>query len=227
MTIQNRSVTRDDTGQRLSHGVTWRRSGDVWSTFWQQAETAVQPSTETTHQVTLRYTTLSAADRLKLGERVLQIINILNTDERNIELVVMCRRLRERTDNYGHSRDRPGVGQAGAKLQRMAQEGGTIRLRKCIGGRDCPQVSEGFGQDSETRSRSGRRANHGLPSVWMSKARMTTTSPVLGVWNEYEMVAWGLRPGPTLRPVFDTMQESASKAAQAGRLAEVERANNK
>ncbi|MEZ5945215.1 MAG: HK97 gp10 family phage protein [Planctomycetaceae bacterium] len=32
---------------------------------------------------------------------------------------------------------------------------------------------------------------------------------------------------PTFRPVFDTMRESASKAAQAEILAEVERANNK
>ncbi|MEZ5945214.1 MAG: phage head closure protein [Planctomycetaceae bacterium] len=92
LTIQNRSVTRDDTGQELE---SWSDVATVWGRVeplsGSERKHGAAIEAETTHRVTLRYTTLSAADRLKLGERVLQIINILNTDERNIELVVMCK----------------------------------------------------------------------------------------------------------------------------------------
>lgn len=92
LTIQNRSTTRDDTGQELE---TWSDVATVWGRVeplsGSEQKHGAGIEAETTHRVTLRYTTLYAADRLKFGVRVLQIINILNTDERSIELIVMCK----------------------------------------------------------------------------------------------------------------------------------------
>lgn len=56
-----------------------------------QAETV---NSEVTHKVNLRYREGIKADmRIKFGERVFEIISVINFEERNIELQLLCKEI--------------------------------------------------------------------------------------------------------------------------------------
>lgn len=92
LTIQSRSVTRDETGQELE---SWSDVATVWGSIEPlSGREAVQEQaihSETTHKVVLRHRDISMEDRLVFGSRRFHVLSVLNTGERNIETVLLCR----------------------------------------------------------------------------------------------------------------------------------------
>lgn len=92
VTIQERTVEKDDVGQAIE---TW----DTFDTVWASVEplrgreyfAAAQANAQVTHKVTIRYLDgVLPTMRVLFGSRVLTIDAILNTEERNREMVLMC-----------------------------------------------------------------------------------------------------------------------------------------
>lgn len=95
VTIQRQQTTRDTAGGEVT---TWLPIATVYAAVeplsGREWTTSHAMGGETSHRVRLRYFAgLEHTDRLLFGSRVLLIEAILNTDERNAELVVMCREL--------------------------------------------------------------------------------------------------------------------------------------
>ena len=101
VTIEYRTVATDGTGYG-SQSSTWATLDTVWASIesvtgsesWQDK----QQSPAVTHKVTIRYRSgIDPKMRVKFGSRYLNIAGIANTDERNVELVMMCREDVQRT----------------------------------------------------------------------------------------------------------------------------------
>lgn len=92
ITIQKSTPTKDNSGGRV----------DNWSTFTtafaflkplqgREYFAAQQVQAETTHRVSLWYIPGVASDmRVLFNNRILDIKSVINVDERNIELHLMC-----------------------------------------------------------------------------------------------------------------------------------------
>lgn len=93
LTIQTRSTTADSVGQPVE---SWTDGQTVWASVnplqGRELEYAQAVNSETSHKVTIRYLSgLTTGNRLKFGTRVFEILSIINMDERNIQLVLMCK----------------------------------------------------------------------------------------------------------------------------------------
>lgn len=91
-------VREEMTGQDASGAP--QRSDKVHARVWAELKQlsgtelvqAQQKKPNSTHRVTTRYVANVTADlRILHGERTLHIENVDNVDERNIELVILCR----------------------------------------------------------------------------------------------------------------------------------------
>ena len=77
-----------------------KRSWSTYATVWAEVRpaqggerfTAQRVTAETTHTVRIRWRSgVTTADRVKFGARVFEIESILNPDERDRELVLLCK----------------------------------------------------------------------------------------------------------------------------------------
>lgn len=93
ITIQQRSVTRDDFG---AESATWSTFSSVWAKVsplsGREMEHAQAIHSDTTHQVTIRYLAgVTPEMRIQHDSRTLEILSVRNIDERNIQLGLLCR----------------------------------------------------------------------------------------------------------------------------------------
>ena len=99
VTIEYRTLTADAYGGQTA---TWATLDTVWADLesltgiesWQDK----QQTPIITHKVTIRYRAdIDPKMRIKYGSRYLNIANIVNKEERNIELALLCREDVQRT----------------------------------------------------------------------------------------------------------------------------------
>lgn len=93
ITIQQRSVTRDDFG---AESESWTTFSQLWAKVsplsGQELEQAQAMHSETTHQVTIRYLVgITTEMRVQHAGRTLNILAVTNPDERNIQLELLCK----------------------------------------------------------------------------------------------------------------------------------------
>ena len=91
--IQSRTDSVSD--ETMAPTQTWTTVATVWASVeplsGQEGIQANQLNAELSHRVTIRYYSgLTAAYRILWGTRVLRIVSVLNTDERNREMVLSC-----------------------------------------------------------------------------------------------------------------------------------------
>lgn len=91
--LQSPSLAQNAYGEPIE---SWTTYAAVWAAIrpLSAVETpqAPQATPIATHQVTLRYTTgVTSGHRIKFGTRYLNVESVLNTDERNRELLLQCR----------------------------------------------------------------------------------------------------------------------------------------
>jgi len=93
--IYKNTPTRDDYGTSapgwgpIVESYRWAR---VTPLAGREAERAKQVNSETTHEVEIRYSDdITTEMRVKYNDRYLEIIGIVNKDERNISLVLSCK----------------------------------------------------------------------------------------------------------------------------------------
>ena len=75
---------------------TWKRVATVWADVrplsGREYFSAQQVQSEVTTQIWLRYLDgIMPTMRVKLGKRALEIVSVLNTQERNVSLQLMCK----------------------------------------------------------------------------------------------------------------------------------------
>lgn len=92
VTIQTYTETTSAVGQRKK---VYSDTGYAWAAIVPLSATETtngpQVTASATHQLTLRYRSLRPSDRIRYGQRIFEIVSILNKEERNIELVVLAR----------------------------------------------------------------------------------------------------------------------------------------
>jgi SPP1 family predicted phage head-tail adaptor len=92
-TILRGEQTQSNTGDI---SLTWVSEGRCWGAIKPlsggESISAEQRIADTTHGITVRYSTKFAADRrLRLGSRVFEIMSVVNVDERNREISLSCK----------------------------------------------------------------------------------------------------------------------------------------
>lgn len=95
VTIERPQITRDTAGGEVT---TWLPIATVYAGVetlsGREWVTANAAGGELSHRVRMRYFAgLESTDRLTYAGRTFHIEAVLNTDERNVELVVMCREI--------------------------------------------------------------------------------------------------------------------------------------
>jgi len=102
--LRNKIMIEKKTKDRSPHGaeiVTWTTDVSVWASVkpirGNEYYNAVQTKANVTHNIEMRYTTLAASTkispgycRIKWGDRIFNIENIINVEERGIKLLLMC-----------------------------------------------------------------------------------------------------------------------------------------
>jgi SPP1 family predicted phage head-tail adaptor len=93
VSIQAPSETLDDFGEA---DLSWATDSTVWASIepisGNERFSSDQVTAELTHRVFIRYLTgLTPRKRLLFGSRVFQIQSILNKDEKNEQLELLCR----------------------------------------------------------------------------------------------------------------------------------------
>jgi len=91
--IQALTVTEDAIGNQVEE---WTKVADVWAAVeplqGDEKLAAAYIQAETTHKVTIRYLAgITPANRLLFDGRTLEIESVRNLEERNRELVLMCK----------------------------------------------------------------------------------------------------------------------------------------
>ncbi len=91
--IQALTVTEDAIGNQVEE---WTKVADVWAAVeplqGDEKLAAAYIQADTTHRVTIRYLAgITPADRLLFDGRILEIESVRNLEERNRELVLMCK----------------------------------------------------------------------------------------------------------------------------------------
>lgn len=91
--IQRRTLAQDDYGGPVESWLTLRtRFAAVESVAGSEPRRAEQPQAQITHRVTLRRDTdVTPADRIRWGERVLNITSILQENRWKDHTVIECR----------------------------------------------------------------------------------------------------------------------------------------
>ena len=92
LTLQQRSKSQDSYGQPL---LTWSDVATVWGEIvplsGSESVSADSLQASTSHQITIRYRSgVNTALRIKYGVRLFDIQNVLNQDERNKTLTLLC-----------------------------------------------------------------------------------------------------------------------------------------
>ena len=92
LTLQQRSKSQDSYGQPL---LTWSDVATVWGEIvplsGSESVSADSLQASTSHQITIRYRSgVNTALRIKYGVRLFDIQNVLNPDERNKTLTLLC-----------------------------------------------------------------------------------------------------------------------------------------
>ena len=90
--IQAKAATVDSYGEPI---VSYATSTTVWGEITplqgRELEVMTQTHGEVSHKVIMRYTTLTPEYRLLFGSRIFEINAVLNPQEKNEALVVMCK----------------------------------------------------------------------------------------------------------------------------------------
>lgn len=86
--FQTSTKTKDAGGGLIE---TWATIATVWGSIspliGRELTNAQMRNSETTHQITIRYlSTVNAKGRILFGSRIFQLFEVLNMDERNIEM---------------------------------------------------------------------------------------------------------------------------------------------
>lgn len=92
VTLQSQSTAQNSYGEAVR---TWADLGTVWAQVSpvsaRELFAAAQAQATTTHQITIRYRSdVTASCRVKFGSRYFAIDGVLNPDERNWRLVLLC-----------------------------------------------------------------------------------------------------------------------------------------
>ena len=96
--VEKKAVTKDDYGSPV---ISWTTNVGTWAAVDPIRGTkyfaSMQLQASISHQVTMRYQTLGNTTeirpgycRVKYGDRVLNIMSVINPEERNISLELMC-----------------------------------------------------------------------------------------------------------------------------------------
>jgi SPP1 family predicted phage head-tail adaptor len=93
--LHSASETSDDYGDVLE---SWSSYATVWARVMplqgRELLLAQQVNAELTHQVEIRYnSTVTTTHRVILGSRTLEIVSIINEDERNKNMIMLCKEL--------------------------------------------------------------------------------------------------------------------------------------
>jgi len=93
VTIQKKSVARDAYG---SETVTWLEEAVVWASVepiaGREYFMSQQMQSDVTHRIIIRYYAgVIPSYRIKFGTRIFDIMSVINTEERNREMVLMAR----------------------------------------------------------------------------------------------------------------------------------------
>lgn len=98
-TLRHRIVVERPTvaNDRGIPSKTWASVGQRWASITplvgRELEFAKSTHADVTHKITCRYIDANAKDRITFNGRTLEIISALNTDERNIETVIMAKQV--------------------------------------------------------------------------------------------------------------------------------------
>lgn len=97
ITIQMATTGRDSVGERT---LTWTSGRNTWAAIWpvkgSEYFASQQLQANVTHKIRIRYQTLANSTaigsnhRIKFGSRYFTINSVINPDERNILLELMC-----------------------------------------------------------------------------------------------------------------------------------------
>ena len=92
ITIQRRGSAQDDAGQEIE---TWTQTAQVWATIrpirGREYFNASGERAEITHTISIWYgTTVAPRDRVVYSGRTFDIQSVINIDERNRDLELMC-----------------------------------------------------------------------------------------------------------------------------------------
>lgn len=87
------TVTEDVIGNQI---VIWKKAGGAWAIIeplgGEERLVASIVRAETTHKVTMRHLAgITPANQLIFGSRIFEIESILNVEEKNREMVLMCK----------------------------------------------------------------------------------------------------------------------------------------
>lgn len=99
ITFQSFTGTTDSFGDPLSaDDSNWKNEATLWAAIdpisGKEFYAAQQSQSEVSHKVRCRYQSgLTTAMRIKFGARKFKIISIINWEERNESLLIMCREL--------------------------------------------------------------------------------------------------------------------------------------
>lgn len=91
ITLQSPTAVADGMG---GHTVTWTTVDTVWAAIWpvsaKEQLRADQPAMTVTHRIRLRHRTVGADWRVKYGTRYFAIVSLINVDEANRTLDLLC-----------------------------------------------------------------------------------------------------------------------------------------
>ena len=93
ITLQYPANVSDGMG---GYTTTWTDSLDVWASIWPVSATetiqSMQPAMTITHRINMRYrSTVQPEWRIKFGERYFDIVSMINPEERNEWLYLLCK----------------------------------------------------------------------------------------------------------------------------------------
>jgi SPP1 family predicted phage head-tail adaptor len=93
ITIQSKVVSRDTFGAET---ITWRTEKTVWASIepisGKEYFLAQQVQSEVTHVIKIRYYEGLRTDwRMLFGSRIFDVKSVINFQEQNVEMILMCR----------------------------------------------------------------------------------------------------------------------------------------
>lgn len=93
VTLQSKSETRDDTGQVFRD---WSDTATIYASVeplsGRELVNAQAIESETTYRITIRHLAgVTTEQRIKFGSRYFEILSVINPEERNIMLQLMCK----------------------------------------------------------------------------------------------------------------------------------------
>ena len=92
VTIQKNTPTADGMGGLVA---VWTTLTTAWAAIWpvsaKERVSNQQLETQLTHKIRIRYQSgIASANRVRFGARYFKVVSIINQDERNIQLDLLC-----------------------------------------------------------------------------------------------------------------------------------------